>query len=344
MMTDDDRKKIFWLLKKYSSYTAWKALGDAFQAFTDSWEFAVRNATPPLDSDDFWVEALKDFWKGCEIFDKGLALLIKGDRYIFRRKHNWIAYEKLSYARKLMEPEEYEHHWMKNKNEVFSTYEQAINLIHIFLISELEDPIQQRAQLTSIDVFESNRYPFDAAPIQFNFPPALAEVPDPSNITIDTGKEVTITGIWEPEWPDVDGKSGLLKNVVSLFAAPTPANVQKGCMNYLIAGTTAPLYQDTEKGAKMSVRWRLVWEDTRYQDGIVPDEEQDYLRINPITAVEIAAPEHIRAAANTPCPVSGFYFTPAQANSRRQFKQGDIMPSIGNDYGLTIWQWDETQS
>ena len=53
---------------------------------------------------------------------------------------------------------------------------------------------------------------------------------------------------------------------------------------------------------------------------------------------------HIRVPAKETCPVSGFYFTPAKANSRRHFKEGDIMPSLDNDYGLTFWQWDERQS
>lgn len=53
---------------------------------------------------------------------------------------------------------------------------------------------------------------------------------------------------------------------------------------------------------------------------------------------------HIRVPAKESCPVSGFYFTPAKADSRRHFKQGDIMPSVGNEYGLTIWQWDERQN
>lgn len=62
------------------------------------------------------------------------------------------------------------------------------------------------------------------------------------------------------------------------------------------------------------------------------------------TADHDTSATHIRVPAKETCPVSGFYFTPAQANSRRHFKQGDIMPSIGNDYGLTIWQWDEQQN
>ncbi|KAB2923570.1 MAG: DUF3396 domain-containing protein [Dechloromonas sp.] len=48
--------------------------------------------------------------------------------------------------------------------------------------------------------------------------------------------------------------------------------------------------------------------------------------------------------ANHPCPETGWWFTPAQANSRRYFKQDDIMPSVGGDYGDTFWQWSPDQS
>lgn len=48
--------------------------------------------------------------------------------------------------------------------------------------------------------------------------------------------------------------------------------------------------------------------------------------------------------ANTPCPEAGWWFTPALANSRRYFKQGEVMPSVGGDYGDTFWQWSHDQS
>jgi hypothetical protein len=48
--------------------------------------------------------------------------------------------------------------------------------------------------------------------------------------------------------------------------------------------------------------------------------------------------------ADQPCPEAGWWFTPAQANSRRYFKQGETMPSVGGDYGDTFWQWSPDQS
>jgi hypothetical protein len=63
------------------------------------------------------------------------------------------------------------------------------------------------------------------------------------------------------------------------------------------------------------------------------------------SASEIQSPaDRVRLQAGQKCTTTGYYFTPAQTNSRRLFKQGDTMPSLGGDYGLTIWQWDEHQS
>lgn len=49
------------------------------------------------------------------------------------------------------------------------------------------------------------------------------------------------------------------------------------------------------------------------------------------------------SAAGEPCPREGYWFTPAKADSRRAFKQGEVMPAFTTDYGATLWQWDERQ-
>ena len=48
--------------------------------------------------------------------------------------------------------------------------------------------------------------------------------------------------------------------------------------------------------------------------------------------------------AGEPCPETGWWFTPAKADSRRYFKQGETMPDVGGDYGATFWQWSPDQS
>lgn len=51
----------------------------------------------------------------------------------------------------------------------------------------------------------------------------------------------------------------------------------------------------------------------------------------------------LRCEAGQPCPREGRWFTPAQADSARFFKAGEVMPELGGDYGATIWQWDQNQ-
>lgn len=47
-----------------------------------------------------------------------------------------------------------------------------------------------------------------------------------------------------------------------------------------------------------------------------------------------------RVESGQPCPKTGYWFTPAQANSRRAFKQGDIMPAFEDSrWGATLWYW-----
>ncbi|MBB3238531.1 hypothetical protein FHW68_000003 [Pseudomonas sp. Tn43] len=47
-----------------------------------------------------------------------------------------------------------------------------------------------------------------------------------------------------------------------------------------------------------------------------------------------------RLEAGQPCSVAGYWFSPAQANSRRYFNQGEIMPSFsGSNWGDTLWYW-----
>jgi hypothetical protein len=56
-----------------------------------------------------------------------------------------------------------------------------------------------------------------------------------------------------------------------------------------------------------------------------------------------AAGIRLRVIAGNPCPQAGFWCTPAKLDSRKRFAVGDNMPSVGGDYGITIWQWDEDQ-
>jgi hypothetical protein len=48
-------------------------------------------------------------------------------------------------------------------------------------------------------------------------------------------------------------------------------------------------------------------------------------------------------AGGTPCPETGFYFSPAAPGSRKRFSIGDTLPLLPSTYGVTYWQWDDWQ-
>jgi hypothetical protein len=72
------------------------------------------------------------------------------------------------------------------------------------------------------------------------------------------------------------------------------------------------------------------------------DEFEDVEGIQDSTAAS-APPDRLRVEGGKPCTQAGFWFTPAKLDSRRYFKQNEIMPAFGSDYGSTIWQWDPNQ-
>ncbi|HSD40071.1 MAG TPA: hypothetical protein VLC92_21405 [Rhodocyclaceae bacterium] len=82
-----------------------------------------------------------------------------------------------------------------------------------------------------------------------------------------------------------------------------------------------------------SCKWYFV----ELIDGEFDDETQDDLANQELNHGRLRCP------AGQPCPQTGYWLTPAKSDLRRHFKQGEAMPDLGSDYGVTIWQWDEQQ-
>jgi hypothetical protein len=368
MMTDNERRKVFWLVKKYSSYTAWKALADAYCVFSDAYMKAIRIADhskdDELDEATYSGEA-KRILDGRIAFEKGLPRLKKGDRSVWRRNSRGIlgqGLDQITFIRRIMDPEEYMFDWMKNKDEVVAAHE-ALRAALASPGAVTERPeVTDEAPLATWDVLTpvhpTQGWPMNN-PAHLNFPPSLPEVPAPAAFVVETGSEVPYDGIYEPEWGEVvRGNNGLLARIASAVTGkskaepprligndedadsfpPSPRREHIGCMNYLLGGTSAPYYSDEENTPPMPVAWRLIWKDTRYLDGSIPEEEAEYLK--PITP---AKNPRQRCPAGQPCPQDGWWFTPAKAGSCRFFRAGETMPRFESDYGETIWQMNEKE-
>lgn len=374
-MTDDERRKIFWLLKKYSSWTGWNALAQAYYVFANAWIEAMRRADDQ-DIDEFNQEATGEILDGRIAFEKGMSLLKRGERRVFHGNLrqsfkawgylNQGAYQ-LNFIRKIMDPEEYVFDWMKNKDQVVAAND-ALQDIRFGQESILEREDKNVAPQGAWNVLATFHPVYQLPmnnPKHMNFPEVLAPVPMAATITVQTDSEVALYGIYEPEWGEIaSDKTGLLGKLKSaLGSQDKPANwkptlvgpddefppprrrEQIGCMNYLLAGTKAPFYKDQERGPALPVTWRLIWKDTRYLDGTIPEEETEYLA--PVTDRPGQDPgksfRH-NVPGGSPCPEAGWWFTPAKSGSRRHFKAGETMPETDSSYGHTLWQWDEVQN
>ena len=335
MMNEGDRKKVFWLLKKYSSYTAWKALEEAYVEFAKVYEYAIEHYVKmsPTSTQKQVDEAIADHWDsykrildGQIAFEKGLPLLREGQRSVFRNTSTGYlarAADAIVFITRIMDPEEFVLDWMPNKDEVIqATQELDTRTSGLLTTCEGDDtPVVAYGMAV---MFRPLNAPF-------NYPSRLPDVPTPIDNTINTGDTVPLTGIWEPEW---EISPGLFKSLTG-----TPAKIEKGCMNYLLAGTGAAKYKEGELDPEINVTWRLIWADHRYEDGIIPEKEAEYLA----QAASTPHQERLRVLPNELVPKTGWWWSPAftGADALRHFSQGEHFPSTETtNYGGVFWYYD----
>lgn len=143
------------------------------------------------------------------------------------------------------------------------------------------------------------------------------------DVSVRSGEELKQSGIYVP-------------NVENSCAQFLRTNGRPAPSAKVLIGTKDLVASDGVKYAeekileKRSCLWYLV-ERT-------PDSE---LSAQPQT---METTEARRVVGGAICPETGFYFTPARSDSRRVFRQGEVMPDFDAAFGMTIWQWDSHQS
>jgi hypothetical protein len=91
--------------------------------------------------------------------------------------------------------------------------------------------------------------------------------------------------------------------------------------------------------------WRLIWEDTRYLDGSIPEEEDLYFR--PEEPAEAAPAGHvgtepiISLESNQRVSRQGVWVVDQRLDVRERFELGDTLPQHeGRD---VLWLWVSKQ-
>ncbi len=89
--------------------------------------------------------------------------------------------------------------------------------------------------------------------------------------------------------------------------------------------------------------WRLLWEDTRYLDGTIPEEESTYFE--PHAPAPEQRPVVLTAMPGEPCPESGEWYSVNREDRKAVLKKGEPMP--GSQYsktGVVVWHMKKSGS
>jgi len=303
-----ERRQIFHLLKKHSSWTAWNRILSYYQKWADITEESVRIAdnngllpkkiyppdytTPPGVRDDMgqtsiYYRDFVDILKGLALFDEGVRRLGKGDKRVFTRDEASGLFARAGsytnyYFTAKGKLEDGEIGWQETTPLMKEFFEALSDLGDAG--SECARYIYERKQYRSPEVNAASfRYGLDEMVFlpQLPYPDPLPELPEIFDIVeIKTGEEIPCTGIWQP-----------VKNGQPICA-----------MNYLHEGTFARQavqlykadpanknidrdeYYTIDEGYIFEIKdvtWRLLWRDNRYEDGTIPAEEENYQFVEP---------------------------------------------------------------
>ncbi|MBU9520305.1 hypothetical protein KTE45_17655 [Burkholderia multivorans] len=327
-MTDDaTRRRVFWLLQRLTSFSLWKRKRDAFALFAKEYESAVKT-WPEDDPETMPADNLPTIFQILAAYDRGLSELARGYRFV------WQLGEPLEYA-----IDRYNHlnayffphsdYW--DRGAQVAPYPPKVDaLAQLLHASEYQveyaplepEPLDNcLAQLSSIGLLlspETYKHGFYTLPYPV-FPDDLPEVPEAAGPVIKSGDKVPCDGIWEP----VAIEQSKLLGVVPVGNRSLRNN---GCFNYFVRDIHAPNVRDDDTGAIVKTHWRLLWEDKRYADGIIPDESQYFLEppSSPQPSRDTAAP----VRTGDICPVSGEWRTDEYGGKTVRVEAGAAMPDM----------------
>ncbi|EPU2343294.1 Imm72 family immunity protein [Escherichia coli] len=330
-MSDEQvRRKLFWVLQRLSSYSLWQRKRDAWAYFTQQYEQALKN-WPEEIMKGFDPEAIIWAYDALRLYDEGLSELAVGNRQVWQR----LTGEFHQLARPVDLIESYFYlpcHERGVQQEPYPVEVEKLNKLKIaakihgdYLMYPPHNNVCNFFDAAYLLELDNYKYNFNklAYPV---FPENLPPVPERSDIIIKTDDPVPCDGIWEPVKIHYDHKLLIIKDGISGFN-------NLGAYNYFIRGMNAPrqVYYDVliESDTEMvvpddpiryrDVHWRLVWEDTRYSDGIIPDESEYFL--------DDAPGKRITCPSGELCPHSGHWAT--IAGGHQQFidvQAGQLMP------------------
>lgn len=329
------RRKVFWLLRRLTSYELWRRKRERFANFTVQYEAAVK--TPPREETDrVPADNLPIIYEILGLYDKGLRELAQGHRHVWRSGEPFdAAIDRYSHLCQYFytDPEYWE------RGAQIKAYPPKVSaLARLMRMSEFHgDYASCEVVASSGDVANLQSATFLLAPENYRhrfyeleypvFPESLPEPPDPPDVVIRSGQTVPFDGIWEP----VTTTQTKLLGIVPVGDKTFENN---GCFNYLVQGTRAPTLDgpfdpQTFSSSAISTHWRLLWEDTRYNDGVIPDESEYFLDPETVeSTTSTNLPAGMEMQTGEICPISGTWEAIGLGVAPIQVLKGQTMPDV----------------
>jgi hypothetical protein len=366
-MTDDDRRRQFWSYKKATSHTAWQRCRDRYAVFVDlverqckeepvgrlgPTEFVKYKARverwvkdgefPPyalnnLEDDhktDWDASTYADVLRGLALYDKGLARLKQGDRSVFLHNSQGVLEDAYHAADR-----KFDIYYMGGPKggDGMVFYGKYVAAMKAALLWANENGTfsagglqPMMANLSSPGVWkEPQPYTDDRGQRRMTLGTRetliretahlkeLPPVPEPvEEVLVRTGEPCPVFGIYEPM-------------------------VKDGVMTYMCQGQEAFRYGEPiyHPGAGQPVTWRLIWEDNRYVDGVIPADEYDYFP-EPVSPPDFSSllgeeliDEHPRdelvtARSGQSARFTGTWAAVGDLSGRIYWKKGDPLPQL----------------
>ncbi|CAG9268796.1 Immunity protein 71 [Paraburkholderia caribensis] len=335
MLNSETRRRVFWLLKRLTSYSLWAKKRDAWEVFAKAFENAVRT-WPKNDPERMDADLLPRIYETLSLYNKGLEELGKGRRFVWRTGESLdVVMDRTGMVRNFL----YTHPDYWERGSQTAPYPDKVEALNRLLLASrygcdyapLEVPFVPRMSARYSRPGElldpqSYRYRFFQLPYPV-FPADIPEVPVATDLIIISGQRVPIDGIWEPVAVEREKAFGL----VPLGVKSVENN---GCFNYLVKDTKAPNMMDQWNEAdsrteRVGTHWRLLWEDTRYKDGVIPDESEYFLETR--HGEEVLRPESavgIEVRTGDICPVSGTWAATGFEVKPVDIAKGQVMPDV----------------